>query len=151
MQPSRFASTFATVGHILAWGAFLWLAFWPHAYQGVSATPVQVDELGNPVGATESEVVRHSASLVEVNGVWVLLPLFVPVVLTGLALVALLTWKGGNAGLVSILWVLTGALLVFCLLASISFGVLYIPAALALVIAAAIVSGRLRLPRVPQE
>ena len=103
------------------------------------------------MGTVESEVVRHTASFVEVNGVWVLIPLFVPAILTGLALMALLTWKGSPLGLTLILWVLTVALLALCLLASLSLGVLYIPSALALIVASAIVSLRLRLPRVPQE
>ena len=136
---------------MLAWFAFLWLALWPHAYQGVSATPVQVDELGNPVGVAESEVVRYSASLVEANGVGALIPLSIPLILTGLALMALLSWRGRSAGIVTILWVLAVVQLTFCLLASLSFGATYFPSALVLVIAAAIVSFRLRLPRVPQE
>ena len=76
------------LAHGLAWAAFLWIAFWPYSYQGVSATPVQVDELGNVVGTAESEVVRYSSSFVEVNGVGPLLLLFIPVILTGLALMA---------------------------------------------------------------
>ena len=151
MKPNRLTTTLTALSHALAWAAFLWLALWPHAYQGVSATPVQVAESGNHAAATESELVRHSASIVEVNGLWVLIPLFVPVALTGLALAALLTWKGGIVGIVSILWLLTIALLAFCLLASLSFGAFYTPSALALIIAASILSLKLRLPRVPQE
>ena len=151
VKSNRFTLIWAALSHALAWAAFLWLALWPHAYQGVSATPVQLAESGNRATATPNELVQHSASIVEVNGLWVLIPLFVPVALTGLALVALLTWKGGAVGIVSILWLLTIALLAFCLLASLSFGALYTPSALALIIAAAILSLKLRLPRVPQE
>lgn len=147
-----------SVAHALAWAAWLWLAFWPHSYQGVSATPVQVDEFGNVIGTTESEVVRHSASFVEVNGIGPLLVLFIPVILTGLGLMALLTWprigvRGDerSTGTVAILWALTVALLAFCLLGYLSFGVLYVPSALALIVAAAILSFQRRLPRVPQE
>ena len=151
MKPNRSTTTLTALSHALAWAAFLWLALWPHAYQGASATPVQLAESGNRAAATQSEVVPHSASIIEVNGIWVLIPLSVPVALTGLALVALLTWKGGIVGIVSILWLLTIALLAFCLVASLSFGALYTPSALALIIAAAILSLKLRLPRVPQE
>ena len=151
MKSGRIVTAIVTAAHVMAWGAFLWLAFWPHAYQGVSATPVQVDELGNPVGVSESEVVRYSASLVEVNGVWVLIPLFIPVILTGLALIALLTWRGRSAGIALILWVLAVFLLAFCLLGSLSFGMLYTPSALALLVAAVTFSFRLRLTRIPQE
>ncbi len=136
MEIGRVAVKSAAVAHALAWAAFLWMAFWPHAYQGVSATPVQVDELGNVIGTAEIETVRHSASIVEANGIWVLLPLFIPVILTGLALIALLTWKERRAGRVLIIAGLTLALLVFCFLGYLSFGVIYLPAALALIASA---------------
>ena len=136
MKTGRFAVASATVAHALAWAAFLWMAFWPHAYQGVSATAVQVDELGNRIGPAESEVVRYSASFVEVNGIWALLPLFLPVALTGVALMALLTWQGRSAGRVLIIAGLTLALLVFCFLGYLSLGIMYLPAALALIASA---------------
>ena len=136
MEIGRAAVISAAVAHALAWAAFLWMAFWPHAYQGVSTTPVQVDELGNVIGTAEIETVRHSASIVEANGIWVLLPLFIPVILTGLALIALLTWKERRAGRVLIIAGLTLALLVFCFLGYLSFGVIYLPAALALIASA---------------
>ena len=126
----------ATLAHALAWAAWVWLAFWPHSYQSVSVTPVQVDESGNVIGAVESEVVRHSASFAEVNGIWPLLALFIPVVLTGLALMALLTWKGRSAGRVLIIGGLALALLAFCALGYLSFGIMYLPSALALMASA---------------
>ena len=125
----------ASVAHVLAWAAWLWIAFWPHSYQGVSATPVQVDEFGNVIGTAESEVVRHSASFVEVNGIWPLLALFIPVILTGLALIALLTWQGRSAGRVLVIGGLALALLAFCVLGYLSFGIMYLPAALPLIVA----------------
>ena len=136
MEIGRVAVKSAAVAHALAWAAFLWMAFWPHAYQGVSATPVQVDELGNVIGTAEIETVRHSASIVEVNGIGVLLPLFIPVILTGLALIFLLTWKGRSAVRVLVIAGLALALLVFCFLGYLSFGVIYLPAALALIASA---------------
>ena len=151
MVIGRAVTVLASVAHLLAWAAFLWIALWPHSYQGVSATAVQVDELGNRVGTEQSEVVRHSSSFVEENGIWALFPLFIPVALTGVALMALLSWRGRVAGIISILWVLTAALLAFCLMGYLSFGVLYMPSALALIVAASIFSLRHRLPRVPQE
>ena len=151
MKFNRAAVGSATVAHVLAWVAFLWLALWPYAYQGVSATPVQVDELGNPVGTAQSEVVQHSASLIEVNGIEILAPLVVPVTLTGLALIVLLTWRVRRMGNTFALWVITVALLAFCLLTSLSVGTFFVPSALALTVAAGIFSYRRRLPRVPQE
>ena len=40
---SRTAVVSAKVAHILAWAAFLWIAFWPHSYQGVALIDVGVD------------------------------------------------------------------------------------------------------------
>ena len=136
MKLSSPAAVASAVAHALAWVAWLWTAFWPHSYQGVTATPVQVDELGNVIGTAEQEVVRHSASFVEVNGIGPLLVLFLPVILTGLALMALLTWKGKSAGRVLTIGGLALALLAFCVLGYLSFGVMYLPAALALILSA---------------
>ena len=151
MTLGRATTVLASAAHLLAWAAFLWTAFWPFAYQGVSATPVQVDEMGNPVGAVEREVVRHTASFLEANGAWVLGPLFIPLVLTGLALLGLATWRGRTGGIIAVLWVLTAGLLAFCLLTSLSVGVFYAPAALVLIVASATLTSQHRLPRVPQE
>ncbi len=145
MRNERPAIIAVTIVHVLAWVAFLWLAFWPYSYQGVSATPVQVDELGNPVGELESEVVRYSASVVEVNGVGVLLPLFIPVAVTGVALIALLAWRDNGTLRTILLWILTVALLGFCVLGYLSIGIMYVPAAIAMAVATVLQSvGRAR-------
>ena len=145
MRNERPAIIAVTIAHVLAWVAFLWLAFWPYSYQGVSATPVQVDELGNPVGDLESEVVRYSASVVEVNGVGVLLPLFIPVAATGVALIVLLAWRDDGTLRTILLWILTAALLGFCVLGYLSIGIMYVPAAIAMAVATVLQSvGRAR-------
>ena len=151
MKFNRASVALAAVAHVLAWVAFLWLALWPYAYQGVSTTPVQVDELGNPVGTAQSEVVQYSASFVEVNGFGALVPLLVPIALTGLALIILLSWRDRGMGNTFALWLIAVVLLAFCLLASLSFGALFVPSALALTVAAGVFSFRPGLPRVPQE
>ena len=133
---SRAAVVPATIAHLLAWAAFLGIAFWPYSYQGVSATAVNV---GRP-SETASEVVRYSASVTEVNGYWVLIPLFVPVLVTAMALLTLLTWKERRAGNTLILWGLAVLLLICCALASPSFGVFYLPAAIASIATAAVFS-----------
>ena len=142
MKLSSPAVIAASVAHALAWAAWLWIAFWPHSYQGVSATPVQVDELGNVIGTAEQEVVRHSASFVEVNGIWPVLALFIPVVLTGLALIALLNWEGRSPSRVLTIVGLAFVLLAFCVLGYLSFGVMYLPASLALIVSAILFSFR---------
>ena len=137
-RKNRVAFVSASVAHVLAWAAFLWVAFWPHSYQGVAATPVDVRQ----AGTTEAEAVQLSASYVEVNGLAVLVPLFVPVLLTALALMFVLTRTEWRLGSALILWLLTVSLLAFCVLGSLSFGVLYLPAALASVVTALVCTQR---------
>ncbi len=129
---NRVAFVSASVAHVLAWAAFLWVAFWPNSYQGVAVTPVDVRE----AGTAEVETVRLSASYVEVNGPAVLVPMFVPVLLTALVLMFVLTRTEWRLGSALILWLLTVSLLAFCVLGALSFGVLYLPAALASVVTA---------------
>ena len=121
--------------------------FWPYSYQGVSATPVNVDE----TGATESVEVRHSASFTEVNGYGTLIPLFIPVLVTGMALPFLLTRRERRVTNAMVLWGLSAVLLVFCGLGSLSFGMLYLPAAIALIVTAVIFGTGRGLPRLIEE
>lgn len=121
----------AIIAHTLAWAVFLWLALWPYSYRGVEAT-------ASPRGSGEAVTTYTlSVSYIEANGWWVLIPLFVPVVLTGLAL-AVVLWFLGADSLPKrfMLFGLTIACLVFCLLAYLSIGVLFLPAALAMLITA---------------
>ena len=146
-KSSRTAVVSATVAHILAWAAFLWIAFWPHSYQGVSAAAVSVDGSG----ITTSEVVRYTRSFTDVNGYWILIPLFVPVLVTAMALLSLLTWKGGRVGNTLILAGLALILLVFCVLGILSFGIFYLPAAIASIATAAVYGLRLGAPKLNDE
>ena len=137
-KSSRTAVVSATVARILAWAAFLWIAFSPHSYQGVSAA-VSVDGSG----ITTSEVVRYTRSFTDINGYWILIPLFVPVLVTVMALLSLLTWKGGRVGNTLILSGLAVILLVFCVLGLLSFGIFYLPAAIASIATATVYGLRL--------
>ena len=85
-----------------------------------------------------------SASFVEENGWAALLPMFLPVLLTGLALIALCLWTGGRRGIALIVAGMAAALLAFCGLGYLSFGILYSPAALAMIVAAVAVGFRPR-------
>ena len=143
IKHSRAAVVSATITHILAWAAFLWLALWPYAYQEISATAVSVDGSG----VTTKEEVRQSASITEVNGYWVLLPLFVPVLVTALALLSLLTWKGGRVGNTLILGGLATVLIIFCVLGLLSLGLLYVPAAIGSIATVIVFGFRPGLPR----
>ena len=113
----------AWTAHALAWAAGVWLAFGP-AYRGVSVTP-------------GGETTRMSSTFLEVNGLHVVWVPVVPILLTGIGLLAIRLTNKGETGRKTLLWGLVVVLLGFCALGVFSFGVLYAPAALALLVAAA--------------
>ena len=100
----------ATVAHVLGWAAFLWIVLRPDSYQEVSFS--------------------------EFNGYWPVLALFVPVVVTGLALMFLLTRKVRRVANALVVWGLSAILLAFCGLGYLSFGITYLPATIALIVTA---------------
>jgi hypothetical protein len=103
---------------LLAVAAGLGLVVWPCAYRGVEAAGG-----GGPA--------RHlCATLVKANGVRVLGVLALPVLVAGVGLVAVRRRRRG------MLLVVMVALVAFCVLALASVGLFYLPAAVALVIAA---------------
>lgn len=122
------ATISAWTAHALAWGVGLWMALGP-VYQGVSVTPT------GP-GESAGEDTRVTASLVETNGLWVLWLLLAPVLLTGLALLAIRFTDPGQARRKVILWASALILLAFCAVGIFSIGIFYLPAALALLCAA---------------
>ena len=136
--PVRAAGVSAAVAHVLAWVAFLWIVLNPCAYRGVSATAIPVDGLDQG----QSEVEHYCAYFIEFNGLWGLTAMFIPVILTGLALITLLTWKGAQAWNKIILGCLATVLLAFCVMGYLSYGIMYLPAALALITAAIILGVR---------
>ena len=113
----------AWTAHALAWAAGVWLAFGP-AYRGVSVTP-------------GGETTRISSTFLEVNGLHVLWVLVVPVLLTGIGLLAIRLTDKGETGRKTLLWSLVVVLWGFCALGVFSFGWAYAPAALVLLVAAA--------------
>lgn len=119
----RVSAAGAAVG--LAVAATLWLALWPCAYSGVSTTPTVPGEGGAPVE------LRTCASLIQVNGAWVLALLFVPVVIGGAGYLAARMQRRG------LVWGAMGLLLAFCLVGAFSIGIYYMPSVAALAVAAA--------------
>ncbi len=119
----------AWIAHLLAWAASVWLLLGP-AYQGVALT-------------TEGTT-RVSATFIEVNGLHVIWVPIVPVLLSGIALMAILRTDPGQHGRGLLLWTISGVFLGFCALGLFSFGFLYLPVALVLIIAAV---ADLRRPR----
>ena len=146
------------VAHILAWGIALWLAFWPGLYESASATAVSiaVEVDGQPTGPVPLEAgaistlpgdgresVRSSATLIQVNGFWVLGLLAIPIVLTGLALISTAMRQPGPVADSRLPWRLVGWLAALLLLAlsivgSASVGLFYLPVALLTLASAAL-------------
>ena len=79
---------------------------------------------------------RYSATAIEANGLHVILLLLVPILLTGIALLALRLTTKRQAVRQVLLWGPTVVLLGFCAVAIFSIGVFYLPAALTLFVAA---------------
>ena len=144
---NRMALFLATTSHVLGWAAFLWIAFRPHAQRSVSTGPVGVD--GN--GVAESQVVVHYVTLTQDDGYVILIPLFIPVLVTGLALLFLLTRKKRRNENALVVWSLTAILLVFCGLGYYGFGIPYLPAAISLTAAAVTFGTGRGLPGLPKS
>ncbi len=121
----------AWTAHLLSWAASVWLMLGP-AYQGVSIT-------------TEGTT-RVSATFIETNGLHVIWVPIVPVLLSGIALMAVRRTGPGQTGRRLLLWTISVVFLGFCALGFLSFGLLYLPVALMLIIAAVTDLGRGRAP-----
>ena len=119
----------AWTAHLLSWAASVWLMLGP-AYQGVSIT-------------TEGTT-RVSATFIETNGLHVIWVPIVPVLLSGIALMAVRRTGPGQTGRRLLLWTISVVFLGFCALGFLSFGLLYLPVALTLIIAAVTDLGRSR-------
>ena len=111
----------AWTAHLLAWAASVWLLLGP-AYQGVALT-------------TEGTT-RVSATFIETNGLHVIWVPIVPVLLSGVALMAVRRAGPGQTRHRLLLWSISVVFLGFCALGIFSFGFLYLPVALTLIIAA---------------
>ena len=122
------AAIAAWVAHALAWAAGLYLAFGP-VYRGVSMTATAPGEL-------PGEVNTHTATLIEVNGLYGVALLLIPVLLTALGLLTIYFIAPGRAARKALLWLSAVALAAFCIVAVFSIGLFYLPAVLALLCAA---------------
>ena len=120
------ATVSAWVAHAFAWAAGVFFAFGP-VYQGESVTPALPGETGG-------EVIRSSATAIEVNGLHVILLLLVPILLTAITLLGLRLQQTTMRKI--LLWSPAVVLLGFCFVAIASIGMFYLPTALALLVAA---------------
>ena len=128
MRSIGVATVSAWAAHTLAWVAGVGLAFIPF-YQGQSVTASLPGEPGG-------EVTRFSSTLVETNGLYAMLLLLIPILLTGIALLAIQFPNRGQPGRKVLLWGLAVVFLGLCAVAMFSVGLFYVPAALALLVAA---------------
>ena len=78
---------------------------------------------------------RHS--MIAIEGLAGILALFLPILVSGVFLVVVLAEPGGRAVTMAVLWVTAILMPGFCVLAGFSIGLFYIPAAVAMLIAAA--------------
>ena len=141
MRFPRATSVSAWTAHVLAWATGAWLAFGP-VYEGVSA---------REPGESGREVTRSTATFIEMNGLHVVPILLVPVLLSGIAVWAVKRPYARMVGRRVLLWASAVVLLGLCALSIISIGMLYLPVALALLVAAIIGSvGRARGDRAAQ-
>ena len=139
MRGIGIATASAWAAHALAWAAGGWLAFAP-SYQGET----QYASLpGEPAG----EIVRHTSTLIEQNGLQVVPLLLAPIVLTAIALLALRLTNDRQAVRRLLLWGPAALLLGFCVVAILSIGIFYLPAAIALLVAAIAGLGGQKGPR----
>jgi hypothetical protein len=119
----------AGIAHVLAWFASLFMAFGP-VYQGVSST------VETRPGGFAIESVETSETLLEANGLSMLPLLVGPVVLTALVVAILMTTRIKPSKRKVPLWVAAVLLLGFGVVGTASIGIFYLPAAVALLVAA---------------
>ena len=111
--------------HALTWAAGVWFAVWP-IYPGTSATP--------SAGGGSGTVTHTTETLIEADGWPAVIALLIPILLTGLALVLVYATSRWRLVRKTMLWVLAVVLLGLCVVAIMSIGFFYIPAALALLV-----------------
>ena len=127
MSSINVVSISAWSAHALAWAVGLFFAFGP-VYEGV--------EVGSSrPGEAAQEGTRVSATLIEANGLYVIFLLFIPILLTAIALLALRLPSDRQRLRKALLCSLGLLLLGFCIVGIWSIGLFYLPSALALFVA----------------
>ena len=114
----------AWAAHLWAWGIALFLALVP-VYSGLSSS-----------SSAPGEWVETSKTLIEQNGLWVIWILLVPILLSGIVLLAIRFMDAGHKVRKALLWTIALVLLGLCIMTYISIGLLYLPMALALLVVA---------------
>ena len=123
MPRDRLASVLAGASLLFALAAMLFLTFWTGFYQGET------------FNLTTDERVSTSSSLIDENGLEVLWIISFPVTVAAVGL--FLTSRRTTSAKIA-LWLAAGLLAAFCLVGAFTVGLFFVPAALALVAAAAL-------------
>ena len=110
MRSARVAGASAVLAHLLVWAVLLFFAFGP--------------------------VYSSGRSGLEVNGLYIFVPLMVPVVLTGIAAATLRFTDRTKPVRGWFLWAPFGLLMGFCVISALSIGIFCLPSALLLLVAA---------------
>jgi hypothetical protein len=118
--------------------ALVLAAVWSIALMALAlVAPVYSGETGSATmaedGTVTTSATSSTATMVQVNGAYVLVLLAIPLVITGLVAL-LLRFRGRPAALIGA-WVLTGLLGAFCVLGLMSIGLFIVPVVLGLVVA----------------
>ena len=100
----------AWAAHLWAWAVGLWMTFGPFYSDG--------------------------ATLVEQNGAYVLLILLFPILMSGIALLAIRFIDAGRVARKALLWTIALVLVVLCIATYISICIFYLPMVIALLIVA---------------
>ena len=119
----KIAEISAMIAHLLTWIPLAFFLFEP-AYQGTETTP--------------EGTVQKTATLVEMNGLWVVWFLLAPIALSCMATVGVITTRLSRRRRLIMMWGGTGLLLSFCLIGLASIGLVYLPSLLVLVLAVGI-------------
>ena len=129
----------AAIAVVLAFGAFIWLVNWHGFYRGVavSSTPASSADPSKP---PESKQVN--LSIVQVNGLKIVPVLLFPVMLTVVGLLITVWTDVSHAANRVLLWSNAIVLAAFCVVALLTVGMFYLPAAAGL-----LASGTLALRR----
>ena len=125
----KIATIFAMIAHLLTWVPVAFFLFGP-AYRGAEITP--------------DGTLQKTATLVEMNGPWVVLLLLTPISLSCMATVGVIMTRFSRRRRLIMMWVGTGLLLSFCLIGLASIGLVYLPSLLVLVLAAGIQTRAIR-------
>ena len=119
----KIATIFAMIAHLLTWVPVAFFLFGP-AYRGAEIT--------------SEGTFQKTATLVDMNGLWVVWLLLIPISLSFVASIGVIVTRLSWRYRLVMMWVGISLLLSFCLIGLASIGLLYLPSLLVLVVAAGI-------------